>query len=171
MKLLDFALEKYKSTVSVLERSPDAPALLTRLFVGYFFLETGVSKVQNLEAMTQRFIDWGIPAPAFNAALSGYTELIGGALIVVGLFTRLASVPMIINMIVAVLSVKLKNVATLSDFVEIDEPLYALAFLWLLFVGPGKLSLDHLLSRVGHRAALASAHSGGTQLQDRALSR
>jgi putative oxidoreductase len=112
-----------------LEHGLATPALLTRLFAGYFFFETGLSKVQNLTVMTQRFAEWGIPAPAFNAALSGYTELIGGALIVLGLFTRLACVPMIINMIVAVISVKLTEVASLSDFVELDEPLYALAFL------------------------------------------
>ncbi|HEX5658223.1 MAG TPA: DoxX family protein, partial [Polyangiales bacterium] len=124
-------VQKYTEAASLLERGAGVPALLTRLFVGFFFLETGLGKVQNLDTMTQRFIEWGIPAPAFNAALSGYTELLGGALIVIGLFTRLACVPMIINMVVAVLSVKLKSVEGLTDFVELDEPLYALSFLWL----------------------------------------
>ena len=43
--------------------------LLLRLFVGYFFFETGWGKIHNLETFTQRFIEWGIPMPAFNAAL------------------------------------------------------------------------------------------------------
>lgn len=156
MKLI---LEKYASIVSFLEREPSLPALLTRLFAGYFFLETGLGKVQNLPAMTERFMEWGIPAPAFNAALSGYTELIGGALIMIGLFTRLACVPMIINMIVAVVSVKSREVAELSDFVELDEPMYALAFLWLLFVGPGKISLDYHLSRRWERSSVTTPES------------
>src|SRR5260370_33172095 len=53
------------------------PALLMRLFVGYFFMETGWGKIHNLEAFTTRFAQWGIPHPAFNAALSAYTEFLG----------------------------------------------------------------------------------------------
>ncbi len=127
------------------------PQLLVRLFVGYFFLETGWGKVHNLPTMAERFAEWGIFAPAFTAALSGWTELVGGLLVVLGLFTRLISIPMFINMAVATLAVKLKKVGGLDDFVELDEPLYALAFLWLFFGGPGWVSLDHVLDRVFRR--------------------
>jgi putative oxidoreductase len=118
--------------------------LLARLFVGYFFVETGWGKLHNLDGFAQRFAGWGIPYPHFNAALSAYTEFIGGLLIVFGIATRLASIPMIINMLVAILAVNLKRVSSLDDFVELDEPLYALTFLWLLLSGPGWVSLDHL---------------------------
>ncbi|HEY4884987.1 MAG TPA: DoxX family protein [Myxococcales bacterium] len=124
------------------------PQLLVRLFVGYFFLETGWGKIHNLDTFAERFAEWGIPAPAFNAALSAWTEFLGGLLIVLGLFTRLVSIPLFINMLVAVLAVRLKKVEGLDDFVELDEPLYALSFLWLFFSGPGWVSLDHLLGRV-----------------------
>ena len=124
------------------------PQLLVRLFVGYFFLETGWGKIHNLDTFAERFAEWGIPAPAFNAALSAWTEFLGGLLIVLGLFTRLVSIPLFINMLVAVLAVRLKKVGGLDDFVELDEPLYALSFLWLFFSGPGWVSLDHLLGRV-----------------------
>jgi putative oxidoreductase len=124
------------------------PQLLVRLFVGYFFLETGWGKIHNLDGMAERFTDWGIPAPAFNAALSGWTEFLGGLLIMLGLFTRLVSIPMFINMVVATLAVRLKKVGGLDDFVELDEPLYALSFLWLFFSGPGRISLDHLVAKV-----------------------
>ena len=121
------------------------PALLMRLFVGYFFMETGWGKIHNLDSFAARFAQWGIPHPAFNAALSGYTEFVGGALTILGLGMRFVSIPMIINMIVAILTVKLKNVSGLDDFVELDEPLYALSFVWLFFSGAGRLSLDYLL--------------------------
>jgi len=127
------------------------PQLLVRLFVGYFFFETGWGKIHNLDGMTERFTEWGIPAPAFNAALSGWTELLGGLLIMLGLFTRLVSIPMFINMVVATLAVKIKKVTGLDDFVELDEPLYALSFLWLSFAGPGCVSLDHLLDKILRR--------------------
>jgi putative oxidoreductase len=149
-------VDRVQAVLTQLERAQWIPQLLTRLFVGYFFYETGWSKIHNLDAMTQRFAGWGIPFPAFNAALSGYTELIGGALILVGLFTRLAAIPLSINMVVAILTVKLKKVTGLDDFVELDEPLYALAFLWLFFSGPGWVSLAHLLWTRVRRSAVGA---------------
>ena len=121
--------------------------LLVRLFVGYFFMETGWGKLHNLDGFAQRFAGWGIPWPHFNAALSAYTEFIGGLLTIFGIGTRLVSIPMIINMLVAILQVNLKSVNNLDDFVELDEPLYALAYLWLLISGPGWVSVDYLISR------------------------
>ena len=55
---------------------------------------------------------------------------------------------MIINMVVAILTVKLKNVGGLDDFAELDEPLYALSFVWLFFSGAGWLSVDGFLKQV-----------------------
>lgn len=120
------------------------PALLTRLFVGYFFFESGWSKVHDLDTFAKNFAGWGIPYPYFNAVLSSYTECIGGALTMLGLGMRFVSIPMIINMAVAVISVKLKEVSSISDFVELDEPLYALTYVWFLFSGAGWLSVDAL---------------------------
>ncbi len=130
------------------------PALLVRLFVGYFFFETGWAKLHNLDSFTERFVQWGIPRPAFNAALSAYTECIGGALTIAGFGTRLVSISMMINMAVAIITVKMKSVAGLDDFVELDEPLYALVYLWLLVSGAGRLSVDYLIrSNVGRFAS------------------
>jgi putative oxidoreductase len=123
------------------------PALLTRLFFGYFFMETGWAKIHNLDTFTMRFAQWGIPDPAFNAALSSYTDFIGGALTILGMGMRFVSIPMIINMTVAILTVKIKEVSALNDFAELDEPLYALSFVWLFFSGAGWLSIDALLKQ------------------------
>src|SRR5260370_8202565 len=123
------------------------PALLMRLFAGYFFMDTGWAKIHNLDAFTTRFAQWGIPHPAFNAALSAYTEFLGGALTILGLGMRFVSIPMIINIIVAIMTVKLTNVSALADFLDLDEPLYALSFVWLFFSGAGWLSVDGLFKR------------------------
>ncbi len=61
---------------------------------------------------------------------------------------RFVSIPMIINMIVAIVTVKLKDVGGLDDFAELDEPLYALSFVWLFFSGAGWLSIDGLIKSV-----------------------
>jgi putative oxidoreductase len=123
------------------------PPLFVRLFVGYFFFETGWAKAHDLDGFADRFAQWGIPHPAFNAALCAYTELIGGALTIVGLGTRIVSIPMIINMAVAIGAVNLKHVTGLDEFVELDEPLYALCYFWLMVGGPGRVSLDYLIAR------------------------
>ena len=128
--------------------------LVVRLVFGYFWLETGVAKVQNLDGFTQRFVGWGIPFPAFSAGLSAWTELLGGLLIMLGLCTRLVCIPMLINMAVAVVLVVSKNLTGLDDYVEADEIVYSLIFFWLLISGPGKASLDTLLARaLGIRTA------------------
>ena len=61
--------------------------LLIRLYFGYFWAETGWGKIHNLNAFAQRFVGWGVPYPHISAALSGYTEWIGGILLM--LFTGL----------------------------------------------------------------------------------
>ncbi len=142
------------------------PPLLLRLFVGYFFFETGWGKVHNLDAFAERFAGWGIPYPYFNAVLSAYTELIGGALVAVGLLTRIAAIPLIINMFVAIVSVKLASVSSLNDFVELDEPLYLLSFFWLMIAGPGVVSLDSFLAQAMGIRDWAS--SSGRKLQGQA---
>ncbi|HBZ71032.1 MAG TPA: DoxX family protein [Deltaproteobacteria bacterium] len=139
------------------------PPLLLRLFVGYFFFETGWGKIHNLDAFAERFAGWGIPHPYFNAVLSAYTELIGGALVAVGLLTRIAAIPLIINMLVAIVTVKLASVSSLNDFVELDEPLYLLSFFWLLIAGPGMVSLDSFLAQAMGIRDWAS--SSGRKLQ------
>jgi putative oxidoreductase len=121
--------------------------LVLRLVFGYFWLETGIAKVHNLDGFTQRFAGWGVPFPAFSAGLSAWTELLGGLFILLGLFTRLTCVPMIINMAVAVALVVSKNLMGLDDYVEADEVVYSLIFFWLLMAGPGKVSLDTLVAR------------------------
>ena len=161
MKNLTLSLRLAERIVQWVSSFDWPPVLLIRLFVGYFFFETGWGKVHNLDAFTTRFVQWGIPHPAFNAALSAYTECIGGALTVAGFATRLVSIPMMINMAVAIVTVKIKSVTDLNDFVELDEPLYALAYFWLLVAGPGLASVDYLI-RVMMRATCTALFRGTT---------
>ena len=121
--------------------------LLLRLVFGWFWLETGWAKLHNLEFFAGRFVEWGIPWPMLSASVSGATDLIGGALLILGLGTRLAAIPMIINMLVALAVVVLPTISTVNEFVELDEVLYVCVLFWLLMACPGKASLDHLLAR------------------------
>ena len=147
MELLGNGRGLWLRATTLLTRVQWVPLLLLRLFLGYFFVESGWGKVHNLATFAERFAEWGIPLPHFNAVLSAYTELVGGALLLLGLGARLVALPLAINMAVATISVKLAKVATLNDFVELDEPLYGLVFLLFVFTGAGKASLDALLER------------------------
>ena len=121
--------------------------LLARLFVGCLFLLSGWNKVHKLAWFGSMFAGWGIPYPATMAAVTANTELIGGALILIGLLTRVVAIPMIVNMLVAITVVKMTEVHSLLDFVSLDEPLYAIVLLWLMIEGPGILSFDYLLEK------------------------
>jgi putative oxidoreductase len=142
-----FIAETCSRVLGILYKARWLGPLVVRLVFGYFWLETGIAKVHNLDSFTQRFMGWGIPFPAFSAALSAWTELLGGLLLMLGLFTRLVTIPMIINMIVAVTLVVSSNLMGLDDYVEADEVVYTLIFLWFLIAGPGKASLDTLVAR------------------------
>ena len=121
--------------------------LVMRLGFGYFWLETGIAKVQHVDGFAERFAAWGIPFPLLSATVSAWTDLIGGALLMLGLFTRLVSLPMLINMVVALALVVSRDISGLDEYVESSELTYILILFWLLMAGPGKISLDTLLAR------------------------
>jgi hypothetical protein len=71
-------------------------------------------------------------------------------------------------MVVAIITVKLKNVGGLDDFAELDEPLYALSFVWLFFSGAGWLSVDFLVRQFVDKAVSrdkSSIHSAARFVQ------
>lgn len=143
-----------QSLLDVYARAQWLGPLVLRLCFGYFWAETGWAKLHNLDGATARFVDWGIPYAAFNAALSAGTEFVGGCLLMLGLFTRFTSLVMAFNMAVAIAFVAIKSVTGLDDFIELDELLYILIFFWLFLAGPGKASLDHIIERrLGLRSA------------------
>jgi putative oxidoreductase len=143
------------------------PPLLVRIFVGYLFYESGLPKIENVARFTQVFIGWGIPYPHFTVLLVGYVEAIGGLLLIAGLGTRIACVPLIIDMAMATATVQIKQASGFGDFVALDDPLYMLSFFWLMVSGPGLVSLDYLIKRwAGPRLGLAHHRLGEVQLPD-----
>src|ERR1700722_8383359 len=120
------ARRRIEEAIHLLNEQQWIVQLLVRVFVGYFFMETGWGKLHNLDGFAQRFAGWGIPWPHFNAALSAYTEFIGGLLTIFGSGTRWVSIPIINNMLAEIPNVNLVSVKNLDDFVEVEEPLYAL---------------------------------------------
>lgn len=121
--------------------------LLARLTVGVAFAESGWGKVHNLEAVGQFFAELSIPAPQVQATFVSYVELVCGSLVLVGLVTRLAALPLIGTMIVALATAKASDIAGFSDLIGTSELCYAVLLAWLALAGPGAASLDHLIAR------------------------
>ena len=122
-----------------------APQLLARLVTGILFFISGWGKIQDLDKFRAELVGWKIPAPRLTAPFVAWSEFVFGALLIVGLFCRLASFAMLINMGMALFTVQIKKVHTLGDFVYLPEvSLIALLF-WLTVEGGGRVSIDFLL--------------------------
>lgn len=88
----------------------DAPraTILIRLMVGLVFLSEGFLKfVEPASVGAGRFARIGIPEPELTAALVGTVEMICGALLLVGLLTRVAAIPLIVVMLGAIVTTKI----------------------------------------------------------------
>lgn len=88
----------------------DAPpaAVLIRLVVGLVFASEGIQKFLYAQAQgAGRFAKIGIPAPELMGPIVGLVEIVCGSLLLIGLATRLAALPLAVTMIVALASTKL----------------------------------------------------------------
>lgn len=123
------------------------PPTVARLAVGWIFLQTGWGKLNDLPKVVGYFAELGIPAPQIQAPLAAATEFLCGALILLGLATRLASLPLIGVMLVAILTALRGDIHELSDLFGLSEFLYIALLLWLGAYGAGPISLDHIFAK------------------------
>jgi putative oxidoreductase len=122
-----------------------APPLLARFVTGTLFFVSGWDKIHALEKFVTDFVRWGIPEPRLMAPFVAWSEFVFGALLIVGLLSRLASLAMLINMGMALFTVQIKAVHTVGNFLYLPEvSLLALLF-WLMIEGAGIVSVDALL--------------------------
>jgi putative oxidoreductase len=130
-----------------LEKLKWFPPLLTRLSIGAIFVEAGWGKLHNLEKVVAFFTELGIPAPQLQAPFVAGTEFICGALLLLGLVTRLASIPLIISMIVAIVTAKKGDINSVTDLFNLSEYLFIVGLIWLIFYGAGCISVDNWLGK------------------------
>lgn len=124
-----------------------AAIVLVRVLVGWVFLSEGVQKFLYPAALgVGRFAKIGIPAPQVMAPFVGGVETFFGALILVGLFTRLATVPLLITIGVALFTTKVPFLIKHGFWAGLHESRtdvsMLLGLIFLLIVGAGSLSLD-----------------------------
>lgn len=142
-KTIDHAIARLRTTE---DRIAFMGPSLARLTVGLVFLGTGWGKLHSLSEVTEFFTTLHIPAAAFNARLTAGTELFGGLAVLLGLGTRLVSLPLAFTMVVAIATAKRGDITGLTSLVGLEEWSYLVLFLWLALAGAGPLSLDHLIA-------------------------
>lgn len=131
-----------------------AAVFLVRLMVGWVFLSEGIQKFLYPAALgVGRFEKIGIPDPAFFAPFVGVVEIVCGTLLIVGLLTRLATIPLVIDICVAILTTKLPMLAKSGFWAMMHEArtdyCMLLGLVFLLITGAGNLSLDARLDDTG----------------------
>lgn len=122
------------------------PPLAARIVVGWVFVESGWGKLHHIDKVIGFFTDLGLPAPAFQAHLVATTEFTAGLALLLGMFSRLASIPLMIIMAVAIATAKREELHGFSDLIGFSEFLYMVLLFWILITGPGKVALDAFLA-------------------------
>ncbi|MGE3680199.1 MAG: DoxX family protein [Bdellovibrionales bacterium] len=136
----------YNRGVDSLQKLNWLPVLLARISMGSIFILSGWGKLHNLPKVTEFFTELGIPFPGINAGLVGVTEFGCGLLILLGLLTRLVSIPLIATMAVAIITAKRSEISSFTDVLGFEEFVYIVIFIWLIVNGAGKISLDTFIS-------------------------
>jgi putative oxidoreductase len=129
-------------------RQIDAGLALLRIVLGATFIMHGGQKlfVYGFAGVTGAFAQMGIPMPGLLGPFVAFVEFFGGIAIVLGLLTRLAAFGVGATMVVAILTVHLKNGFFAPTGVEFPLSLLASA-LTLVIAGAGAYSLDALIGR------------------------
>jgi uncharacterized membrane protein YphA (DoxX/SURF4 family) len=124
-----------------------AAVLLVRLLAGGVFLSEGIQKfLYPLELGTGRFIKIGIPAPDLMAPFVGVVEIVCGLLLIAGLLTRLAAIPLIVDITVAIWTTKIPILMKQGFWAMAHEArtdwCMLLGSVFLMLAGAGAWSID-----------------------------
>jgi putative oxidoreductase len=125
--------------------------LFVRLYWGWQLVESGWGKLHNLGKVTEFFTSLGLPMPGVTAVFISSLEFFGGILLALGLFSRLISLMLTVNLITAYITADRE--ALFSIFSDPDKFMAAAPFTFLfvslliLIFGPGKIAVDVLFWR------------------------
>ena len=120
--------------------------LFIRLFVGVMLFRFGMRQMLSYSAISQSFPDvMGIDGHTALAVMIGI-EIVCSLLIMVGLFTRFSCLPAMVPMGVAVN--RMLSMANVSDIADLGamHPVFLGVFVFIILAGPGKVSLDYVIS-------------------------
>ncbi|MBV8901330.1 MAG: DoxX family protein [Verrucomicrobia bacterium] len=148
-KLIDSFRRGYELLVRCANLLQSPLLLALRLYFFWQLFLTGQGKLTHLAKISEYFASLGLPFPALNAFLAGSAETFGSLLLMIGLASRLAAIPVTVTMIVAYLAADFEAVTKIfSDpdkFVQDAAFPFLMAALIVLAFGPGRFSVDALI--------------------------
>ena len=155
--ILALGRKLYDGLVTVVSSTQSLFLLAVRLYWGWQLAQNGWGKLHNLSNVTEFFISLGLPAPGATALFVASFELVGGILLALGLFSRIAALGIALDMIVSYVTADREALLAFfsnpGKFYVADPYTFLFAGLLVLIFGPGKLALDEFLDR---RVAQAS---------------
>lgn len=137
---------------STITRRQSWAILLVRVMVGWVFLSEGIQKFLFLNSLgVGRFAKIGIPIPQYSAPFVGVIETVCGLLLIVGLFTTLATIPLLIDIVVAISTTKIPMLLKQGFWPTMHEArtdfCMLLGLIAIMLFGAGDFSLDHHRAR------------------------
>ena len=159
-------VEKYYRRLIRAASSLQSPFLLAvRLYWGWQFMQTGWGKLTDIGKVIGFFTNLGIPAPALNAYFVSALEFGGGALLLMGLGSRLIAVPLVIDMLVAYITADREALFSVfsnpDKFTGAAPYTFLIASIIVLVFGPGRISVDAVLAgRVSDSPVFRTATDG-----------
>ena len=117
--------------------------LILRIALGALIVHHGYQKILHMAQSENGMIDFLGLGKKISLYLVIFAEFFCGILLILGLLTRLACIPLIIFMLVAILKVLNSDVFGHAE----TATLYLAGFLAILFAGPGRISCDSLISK------------------------
>lgn len=130
-----------------LEKLQSVSLLFLRLILAYGFYGPATMKWSDINAVAEWFGSMGFPLPTLQAYMAASTEALGVLLLTLGFATRLISIPLIIVMIVAIVTVHLPHGFSSGDN-GFEIPLYYMLMLFVLVAhGAGKFSIDYFINK------------------------
>jgi putative oxidoreductase len=131
--------------------------LVIRLYWGWQLMQSGWGKLHNIGGVTEFFSSLGLPAPHFTALAISNLELFGGALLALGLGSRIIGLVLSVNMLMAYITADREALMSLfSDpgkFYNADPFTFLMASLLVFTLGAGSFSVDYLIQlKARHRS-------------------
>jgi len=146
MSIANTGFKLHNRLINLLNSLQSPLLLVVRLYWGWQFWQAGWGKLQDISKPIGFFTELGIPFPVFNAWFVSLLECFGGILLIVGLASRLISIPLVIDMAVAYLTADreaLKAIFSEPDKFYAAAPYtFLFAALLILIFGPGTFSVD-----------------------------
>ena len=144
----------YGVFVRVASSLQSALLLCIRVYFGLWpagIAVNGWGKLHNLGRVTQFFASLGLPAPGATATFVATFEFAAGILLAVGLFSRIAALGLVIDMLTAYVTSDRDSLTSFisdpSKFYNADPFIYLAVALVILIFGPGKIALDYLIEK------------------------